>query len=86
MYSIIRIAIFAGVLALLLVLHINLVVAAIAAALIGVCVSYIFLRGPRDEVAKSFVRIRAAKDDDSDNDIENDALDRMEDGRTKPVE
>ena len=85
-YSVIRVAIFAVVLIVLLLIGVNVWVSAIAAALIGLCVSYIALRGPRDEVAKSFVRIRETKDVDSDNDIENEALDRMEDGRTKPVE
>jgi uncharacterized membrane protein YphA (DoxX/SURF4 family) len=85
-YSVIRVAIFAVVLAVLLIVGVNVWIAAIAAALIGLCVSYIALRGPRDEVAKSFVRLRATKDDDLDNDIENEALDRMEDGRTRPLE
>ncbi len=84
-YSVIRIAIFAVALALLLVLGVNVWVAAIAAALIGFCISYIALRGPRTEVAKSFVRMREQKGD-ADNDIENEALDRMEDGRTTPLD
>ncbi len=48
--------------------------------------SYIFLRGPRDAVAKTMVREKA-KDSQSrperdlDNDIENEALDRLERGQ-----
>ncbi|HEY0260264.1 MAG TPA: DUF4229 domain-containing protein [Lacisediminihabitans sp.] len=83
-YSLIRLGIFAVALALLLILGINVWIAAIGAAIIGFCISYIFLRGPRDAVARTMVKAKAspeqrsAPDRDLDNDIENEALDRLE--------
>lgn len=80
-YSLIRLGIFALALAVLLFVGVNIWVAAFAAAAVGFCASYIFLRGPRDAVAKSIVDIRSAKIRDVDNDLENDVLDRLEDDR-----
>lgn len=77
-YTLIRVGVFAVALALLLVLGVNPWIAAIAAAVIGFCFSYIFLRGPRDAVASSIVSIRESKDRDLDNEVENEALDRFE--------
>jgi hypothetical protein len=80
-YSLIRVGIFAIALTVLLLVGVNIWVSAFAAAAVGFCVSYIFLRGPRDAVAKSIVDIRSTKLRDVDNDIENEALDRLEDDR-----
>jgi hypothetical protein len=90
-YSLIRLGIFAVALAILLIVGVNSWVSAIGAAVIAFCVSYIFLRGPRDAVAKTMVREKASSDRsrpdrDLDNDIENEALDRLEQGRTEPLE
>jgi hypothetical protein len=89
LYSLIRVGVFAVALVLLMLVGVNVIVAAVAAAVIGFCVSYIFLRGPRDAVAKSIVDLRTRKDRDDDNDIENDLLDRIDenlegDSRPKP--
>jgi hypothetical protein len=89
LYSLIRVGVFAAALVLLVLVGVNVIVAAVAAAVIGFCVSYIFLRGPRDAVAKSIVDLRTRKDRDDDNDIENDLLDRIDenlegDSRPKP--
>ncbi|MCU1415231.1 MAG: hypothetical protein JWN80_2571 [Microbacteriaceae bacterium] len=86
LFSLIRLGIFAVALAGLLLLQVNVWIAAFGAALIGFCISYIFLRGPRDAVAKSMVRQKASgsksrPDRDLDNDIENEALDRLERGQ-----
>ena len=50
-YSVYRILMFAVPLAVLLMLSIVWWVSAIVAALIGLCLSYIFLRAPREKVA-----------------------------------
>jgi hypothetical protein len=49
-YSVLRFVLFAGVLVLLLLVHTAPVVAVIGAALISMMLSYLFLRGPRNEV------------------------------------
>lgn len=77
LYSLIRVGVFAIVFAVLMFLGVNVFVAAIGAALIGFCVSYIFLRKQRDAVASSIEHLRTTKDRDVDNDIENDALDHF---------
>jgi hypothetical protein len=79
-YSAIRVGLFAVPLALLLWLQVNFYIAAIGAAVIGFCISYLFFRGQRDEVAKSIVRIRSSKEHDADSDLENEALDRRDNG------
>lgn len=87
LYSLIRLGIFAVALAILLIVGVNVWIAAIGAAVIGFCVSYIFLRGPRDAVAKTMVSAKASStkstpERDIDNDIENEALDRLEKGQS----
>ncbi|MEO6825971.1 MAG: DUF4229 domain-containing protein [Microbacteriaceae bacterium] len=52
-YSVLRLLFFAIPLAILLLLQITWWIALVAAALIGLCLSYIFLRSPRDRVAQS---------------------------------
>ncbi len=86
LFSLIRLGIFAVALTVLLLLQVNVWIAAFGAAIIGFCVSYIFLRGRRDAVAKTMVREKAKDsmsrpDRDLDNDIENEALDRLERGQ-----
>lgn len=77
-YSVIRIVLFAAALTVLLLLNVNVFVAAIAAAVIAFCISYIFFRGKRDDLAKEIAVRRAQKTRDEDNEIENEALDRAE--------
>ncbi len=86
LYSLIRLGIFAVALAVLLVVGVTVWIAAFGAAVVGFCVSYIFLKGPRDAVAKTMVTaksssIRSTPERDLDNDIENEALDRLENNR-----
>ncbi|MHB1170975.1 MAG: DUF4229 domain-containing protein [Lacisediminihabitans sp.] len=84
-YSVIRIVLFAAALALLLLVGVNPWIATIAAAVIGLCVSFIFFRGKRDDLAKNIYERRHTDQRDDDNDIENEALDRLErDGGGKP--
>ena len=80
-FSLIRVGTFAAALALLMLLGLNVFVAAIGAAVIGFCVSYIFLRKQREAVSISIGHLRENKDRDHDNDLENEALDRFEDPR-----
>jgi hypothetical protein len=79
-YSLIRLAIFIVVLAVLLIVGMNPFLAAIVAAVAGFVISYIFFRKVRDEVAAAL----AARGADPvavknvDTDAEDDALDRLE--------
>jgi len=87
LYSLIRLGIFALALAVLLVVGVNLWVAAFGAAVVGFCISYIFLTRQRDAVAKTMVAAkssstRSAPERDLDNDAENEALDRLEKGQS----
>jgi ABC-type bacteriocin/lantibiotic exporter with double-glycine peptidase domain len=77
-YSAIRLLLFAIVLTVMMLLHVNVFVSAIAAAIIAFCISYIFFRGKRDALAQEIAERRAQKVRDDDNDIENQALDRSE--------
>ncbi len=78
LFTLIRVGIFAIALAVLLLIGVNPFISAAGAAIIGFCVSYIFLRKPRDEVAKSIVARRGVQDRDRDNEVENELLDRFE--------
>lgn len=80
-FSLIRVGSFALALAVLLFTGANGFVAAIAAAMISFCVSYIFQRRQRQAVSTSIARMRADKGRDSDNDFENDSLDRFDELR-----
>ena len=55
-YSIIRVALFAAALTLLLLLGVIPWIAAIASALIGLAIAYIFFRPQRDELVQSFTK------------------------------
>ena len=59
-YGLIRIALFAVVLAVLLLLGIEGWIAAIVAAIIAFCVSYLFLRRQRDRAAADLYNARHA--------------------------
>lgn len=60
------------------------VIAAIAAAVIAACASYLFLRPQRDAVATTVYGWRHGDHHDEDNDIENEAIDRIERGSATP--
>jgi hypothetical protein len=70
LYSVIRVGVFAVALALLLLLPIPWWVAAVAAAIIGLCVSYIFFGELRGRVAADLVARRGAPAADADADVE----------------
>ena len=80
-YSVYRILMFAVPLAVLLMLSIVWWVSAIVAALIGLCLSYIFLRAPREKVALDLYTARHPTADvvHPDAESEDAALDRAAD-------
>src|SRR3989337_3619010 len=78
LYSLLRVGIFAGVLPVLLLLQVVPWLAAIIAAVVGLCVTYIFFRDQREAVARSFWEFRNTEHRDADGDIENDAIDEAE--------
>ncbi|WBM78854.1 DUF4229 domain-containing protein [Cryobacterium breve] len=80
-YSVFRILMFAVPLAVLLMLSIVWWVSAIVAALIGLCLSYIFLRKPREQVALDLYTARhpTAEVVHPDAESEDAALDRAAD-------
>jgi len=80
-YSVYRILMFAVPLAVLLMLSIVWWVSAIVAALIGLCLSYIFLRAPREKVALDLYTARhpTAEVVHPDAESEDAALDRAAD-------
>ena len=83
-YSLLRLGIFAAVFIALLVLQIEPWIAAVVAAVIGVCVAYIFFRPQREAIARSFWEFRTTEQRDADSDAENDALDAGAAPRTPP--
>lgn len=80
-YTAIRVVLFGIALTILLLLSVNPIIAAVAAAVVGLCISYIFFRGKRDEVALDIVARRSVKTKDPDNDLENEVLDRLEESK-----
>jgi len=80
-YSVYRILMFAVPLAVLLMLSIVWWVSAIVAALIGLCLSYIFLRAPREKVALDLYTARHPTADvvHPDAESEDAAIDRAAD-------
>ncbi|MFF1571499.1 DUF4229 domain-containing protein [Leifsonia sp. NPDC058292] len=85
-YSVLRLLLFAVPLAILLVLRIDWWIAVIAAALIGLCLSYVILRKPRDAVARDLyaARHRETPATTVDDDTEDAAVDAAEETRSKP--
>jgi uncharacterized membrane protein YdjX (TVP38/TMEM64 family) len=79
-YLLVRLGIFAVVLAVLLVCQVNPFIATVVAAVAGFVLAYIFFRKLRDQVAKEF----AARNEkptpvrNVDTDAEDEALDRLE--------
>ncbi|MDQ1545164.1 MAG: hypothetical protein QOH69_68 [Actinomycetota bacterium] len=79
-YSLIRLAIFVVVLAVLLVLNLNPFLATVVAAIAGFVLSYIFFRKIRDQVAAELAArgAKAVPVRNVDTDAEDEALDRLE--------
>lgn len=85
-YSLLRLGIFAAVLIVLLVLQIEPWIAATIAAVVGLCIAYIFFRPQREAVARSFWEFRTSEQRDADSDAENEALDAATTAGTPPLE
>ena len=66
LYSLVRVALFAVVFALLLLTPMPWWLSAVIAAIIGLCVAYIFFGRLRDAVARDIAQRRAAPPVDSD--------------------
>lgn len=77
---------FAAVLTVLLVLRIEPWIAAIVAAVVGLCVAYIFFRPQREAVARSFREFRTSEQHDADSDAENDEVDAAAKPGIPPLE
>jgi ABC-type bacteriocin/lantibiotic exporter with double-glycine peptidase domain len=79
-YSLIRLAIFVVVLAVLLILQVNPFIATVVAAVAGFVISYIFFRKIRDQVAAEFAARNEKPEPikNVDTDAEDEALDRLE--------
>lgn len=75
LFSALRIGLFVVVLAVLLLLQVEPWVAALVAAVIGLCVSYIFFRPQREALAESVSTYRRTEHRDADSDAENAAID-----------
>lgn len=74
-YTLVRLGIFAAVLAVLLVIGLRWYWAAIGAALIGLLVSYIALPRLRGEVTSNIASRRGRTEHDADSDFEDDFVD-----------
>jgi hypothetical protein len=72
-YSLIRFGLFAGAFAVLLVTGVQWLLAAVLAATIAFCVSYIFFRGQRDAMTSEMAHQRQSPSKDEDAEAE-DAL------------
>jgi membrane protein implicated in regulation of membrane protease activity len=79
-YLLVRLGIFAVVLAVLLVFQVNPYISAIVAAVAGFVLAYVFFRGLRNEVAKELAErnSKPAVVRNVDTEAEDDALDRLE--------
>ncbi len=69
-YSLLRLGLFAAVFALLMLLNVEWWLSAILAAVIGLCVSYIFFGKLRDAVALDIAKRREAPASDADATVE----------------
>lgn len=57
-YTVLRLLLFVVPLVVLLLLHVEAWIAVVAAALIGLCLSYLLLRRPRDAVSRDLYAVR----------------------------
>lgn len=69
-YSLIRVGLFAGAFAILMLLGIEWWLSAILAAIIGLCVSYIFFADLRARVVADLAERRSTPDRDVDAEVE----------------
>lgn len=82
-YSILRLLLFAVPFVIFMLLRIDWWISALLATVIAVCLSYLFLRQQRNEVAATVQSWGKGDHHDADNDLENAALDQVsEPGRT----
>jgi membrane protein implicated in regulation of membrane protease activity len=79
LYTVLRFGIFAIVLAVLLLLGIEPWIAAVTAAVIGFCVSYLLLWKQRNAAVDDIRDLRSRAARDADSDAENEAVDRARD-------
>jgi hypothetical protein len=79
-YLLVRVGIFAVVLAVLLVFQVNPYLSAVVAAVAGFVLAYVFFRGLRNQVATELAErnSRPAVVKNADTEAEDDALDRLE--------
>lgn len=77
-YSILRLLLFAVPFTIFMLINITWWVSALLATVIAVCLSYIFLRRQRHEVAATVDSWRHGTNEDADNDLENAALDAID--------
>lgn len=70
LYSLIRVGVFALALTVLMLLQVEWWLAAIIAAVIGLCVAYIFFGGLRDAVARDLAARRNTAPQDADAAVE----------------
>lgn len=76
LYSLLRVGLFAATFAALLVMQVNPFLAAALAAVIGLCITYIFFRRQRDELTRAVEQWRTSgrADQDGDGDAEDDLI------------
>jgi hypothetical protein len=57
-YTVLRLLLFVVPLVILLVLHVDAWISVVAAALIGLCLSYVLLKRPREAVSRDLYSVR----------------------------
>lgn len=79
-YSVYRVLMFVAPLTILLLLQLEWWLATLLAAVIGLCLSYIFLRKPRESVARDLYKMKHREKEPVHPDAESEdaALDRLE--------
>jgi hypothetical protein len=77
-YTLIRLGLIAAVLTVLLLLGVEGWIAAIFAALVGLCVAYLFFRPQRDRLISSVMKPEPTTDDDIEDSLA-DGFDESED-------
>jgi hypothetical protein len=75
LYSLFRVGLFAAALAAMLLLGLELWLAAIVATIVAFAISYIFFSEPRDALARDIQDRRQTAGVDRDSDVENSMLD-----------
>jgi hypothetical protein len=81
-YTVLRLLLFVIPLVVLLLLNVEAWVAVVAAALIGLCLSYVLLRRPREAVARDLYEVRHRETPlvSADDAAEDSAVDSVEPG------